>query len=206
MHGQQFDCQVCALGFQVTQHRSRSASGSLFCPEPKCSVQLVRAGAALKGLTEDDMLEEHRKSGPRTKAKGKWLEQTIAETMVSMSEDLYDTDDDEAPFNIKKLLRRPSRDLKVPVRACYLAADTCACVLLCRLMLPANICSARLHELPRVEKATLVRALRCRTGGANKHVLRLCRAQNGAAETPRTGLRLRRREKTARALRRRPRP
>ena len=59
------------------------------------------------------MLEEHRKSGPRTKAKGKWLEQTIAETMVSMSEDLYDTDDDEAPFNIKKLLRRPSRDSKV---------------------------------------------------------------------------------------------
>ncbi len=73
----------------------------------------VPTGAALKGLTEDDMLEEHRKSGPRTKVKGKWLEQTIAETMVSMSEDLYDTDDDEAPFNIKKLLRRPSRDSKV---------------------------------------------------------------------------------------------
>ena len=78
---------------------------------------LLRAGSALKGLTEDDMLEEHRKSGPRTKAKGKWLEQTIAETMVSMSEDLYDTDDDEAPFNIKKLLRRPSRDPKVPTAA-----------------------------------------------------------------------------------------
>ena len=60
------------------------------------------------------MLEEHRKSGPRTKAKGKWLEQTIAETMVSMSEDLYDTDDNEAPFTIKKLLRRPSRESKVP--------------------------------------------------------------------------------------------
>ena len=59
------------------------------------------------------MLEEHRKSGPRTKAKGKWLEQTIAETMVSMSEDLYDTEDDEAPFNIKNLLRRPSRESKV---------------------------------------------------------------------------------------------
>ena len=76
-------------------------------------VRVPRAGAALKGLTEDDMLEEHRKSGPRTKAKGKWLEQTIAETMVSMSEDLYDTDDDEAPFTIKKLLRRPSRESKV---------------------------------------------------------------------------------------------
>jgi len=80
----------------------------------------LRAGSALKGLTEDDMLEEHRKSGPRTKAKGKWLEQTIAETMVSMSEDLYDTEDDEAPFNIKNLLRRPSRESKVRQLQCTL--------------------------------------------------------------------------------------
>ena len=75
------------------------------------------------------MLEEHRKSGPRTKVKGKWLEQTIAETMVSMSEDLYDTDDDndEAPFTIKKLLRRPSRDPKVV--GCH--TNTAACVAAC---------------------------------------------------------------------------
>ena len=72
------------------------------------------------------MLEEHRKSGPRTKSKGKWLEQTIAETMVSMSEDLYsdDDDDDDAPFNIKKLLRRPARESKVCTKLCTMQSAT----------------------------------------------------------------------------------
>ena len=54
------------------------------------------AGEALRGLTEDG-LEHHHSVGPKKKKKGKWLEQTIQDTMASMSEDLYDTDDDEAP-------------------------------------------------------------------------------------------------------------
>ncbi len=92
-------------------------------------LNLPRAGLALKQLTDNEGVPHHASiRSNKRREKGKWLAETVKETMtsISMNEDLYDSDDEMPP---PSALRRQGGALVRRLLGQFpVAASSCPCL------------------------------------------------------------------------------